>query len=59
MTTSKGDEIWLYDSETGKPVMKDGKPTIVNIGESADKSQLKYINEFLSDYITDPLNNNN
>lgn len=59
MTTSKGDEIWLYDSETGKPVMKDGKPIIVNIGESADKSQLKYINEFLSDYITDPLNNNN
>ena len=48
---SKANEVWLYDSETGKPVMRGGKPIIVNTGESADKNQLKYINEFLADYI--------
>jgi len=56
---SKENEVWLYDLDTGKAVLKDGKAVSVKIGSSADKSQFNYINELLADYITDPLNNNN
>ena len=52
-TTSKPNEVFLYDSETGEAVMRGGKPIIINTGKSADKSQIQELNNFLADYINE------